>query len=33
MVAPPARLDSNQHVLRPVPALGEHSEAIRAEFA
>lgn len=33
MVAPPATLDARAPRLRPVPALGEHSEAIRAEFA
>ena len=32
MVAPPARFDGKEHRLRPVPALGEHSEAIRSEF-
>jgi crotonobetainyl-CoA:carnitine CoA-transferase CaiB-like acyl-CoA transferase len=33
MVAPPASADAREPRLRPVPALGEHSEAIRAEFA
>ena len=33
MVAPPACIDEKQYSLRPVPALGEHSEAIRAEFS
>jgi itaconate CoA-transferase len=33
MVAPPASVDGRERGLRPVPALGEHSEAIRAEFA
>ena len=33
MVAPPARVDGTAPSLRPVPALGEHSEAIRAEFS
>ena len=42
IVAPPARHDAGEGAdgaeatdrpLRPVPALGEHSEAIRAEFA
>lgn len=32
LVAPPARFDGNTSDLRPVPALGEHSAAIRAEF-
>jgi len=32
MAAPPARIDGKQHALGPVPALGEHSKAIRAEF-
>jgi crotonobetainyl-CoA:carnitine CoA-transferase CaiB-like acyl-CoA transferase len=32
MVAPPACADAHQPQLRPVPALGEHSEALRAEF-
>jgi crotonobetainyl-CoA:carnitine CoA-transferase CaiB-like acyl-CoA transferase len=30
--APPARLDGRAPALRPVPALGQHSEAIRKEF-
>ena len=33
MVAPPASIDAKQYALQPVPALGEHSEAIRAEFS
>jgi itaconate CoA-transferase len=33
MVAPPACVDGMAQQLRSVPALGEHSEAIRAEFA
>jgi itaconate CoA-transferase len=33
MVAPPAQVDDKRHALGPVPALGEHSEAIRAEFS
>jgi len=33
MVAPPARVDEKANALGPVPALGEHSEAIRAEFS
>lgn len=33
MVSPPASMDGEAHALRPVPALGEHSEAIRAEFS
>ena len=32
IVAPPARHDAGDRSLRPVPALGEHSEAIRGEF-
>ena len=32
IVAPPARHDDTDRPLRPVPALGEHSAAIRAEF-
>ena len=32
MVSPPASIDGEDYALRPVPALGEHSEAIRAEF-
>ncbi len=32
IVAPPARHDDADRPLRPVPALGEHSAAIRAEF-
>ncbi len=33
LVAPPARIDVDSPSLRPVPALGAHSEAIRAEFS
>ncbi len=33
MPAPPASADAKQHRLQPVPALGENSEAIRAEFS
>ena len=33
MVAPPATVAGDERALRPVPALGEHSDAIRAEFA
>lgn len=33
MVAPPAIVAGEEAALRPVPALGEHSDAIRAEFA
>jgi len=33
MVAPPARVDERHFAPGPVPALGEHSEAIRAEFS
>ncbi|MCK5365354.1 MAG: CoA transferase [Gammaproteobacteria bacterium] len=32
MVSPPASVIGEDHALRPVPALGEHSELIRAEF-
>jgi crotonobetainyl-CoA:carnitine CoA-transferase CaiB-like acyl-CoA transferase len=32
MVSPPASIDGEDYALGPVPALGEHSEAIRAEF-
>ena len=32
MVSPPASVIGDQYSLRPVPALGEHSEAIREEF-
>ena len=32
MVSPPASVVGEDHPLRPVPALGEHSKAIRAEF-
>lgn len=33
LVAPPPRIDADSPSLRPVPALGAHSEAIRAEFS
>jgi crotonobetainyl-CoA:carnitine CoA-transferase CaiB-like acyl-CoA transferase len=33
LVAPPARIDSGPQALQPVPGLGAHSEAIRAEFS
>ena len=33
LVAPPARRDGETPALRPVPALGEHSDRIRREFA
>ncbi len=33
LVAPPARIGAEAPPLRPVPALGEHSDAIRAEFS
>jgi crotonobetainyl-CoA:carnitine CoA-transferase CaiB-like acyl-CoA transferase len=33
LVAPPARIDREPPTLRPVPALGEHSASIRAEFS
>ena len=32
MVSPPASIVGEDYALRPVPTLGEHSEAIRAEF-
>ena len=32
MVSPPASIVAEDYPLRPVPALGEHSETIRAEF-
>jgi crotonobetainyl-CoA:carnitine CoA-transferase CaiB-like acyl-CoA transferase len=32
MVSPPASVVGEDYPLRPVPALGEHSKAIRAEF-
>jgi len=32
IVSPPASVSGEDHALRPVPALGEHGEAIRAEF-
>lgn len=33
MVSPPAAVAGEDYALRPVPALGEQSEAIRAEFS
>ncbi len=33
LVAPPARIGADPPSLRPVPALGAHTEAIRAEFS
>lgn len=33
LIAPPAIFDGRSNALRPVPALGSHSEAIRAEFS
>lgn len=32
LVAPPVRIDRDLPRLRPVPALGEHSDAIRTEY-
>lgn len=32
LVAPPVRESGPQRALRPVPAVGEHSEAVRLEF-
>ncbi len=32
LASPPVRLDDGDRVLGPVPAIGEHSAAIRAEF-
>jgi len=32
LVAPPVRVEGEQASLRPVPALGEHSDAIRREY-
>jgi itaconate CoA-transferase len=32
LVAPPVKMEGKQRCLRPVPALGEHSDAIRREF-
>ena len=32
LVAPPLRMAGNEPGLRPVPELGQHTEAIRAEF-
>jgi itaconate CoA-transferase len=31
--APPARIDGAQPALRPVPAIGEHTDTIRKEFS
>ncbi len=33
MAAPPARVDGEARELGPVPAIGEHTDAIRREFA
>lgn len=33
MVAPPATMDGKARALGPVPAVGEHNDAIRSEFA
>lgn len=33
LVAPPARIDGRAPILRPVPALDQHGEALRREFA
>jgi crotonobetainyl-CoA:carnitine CoA-transferase CaiB-like acyl-CoA transferase len=33
MPEPPARRGGGETALRPVPALGEHTEAIRKAFA
>ena len=33
LVAPPARFAGDSGKLGPVPALGEHGDAIRAEFS
>ncbi len=33
LVAPPARFAGDSGALGPVPALGEHTQAVRAEFA
>ncbi len=33
MAAPPARIDGEDRELGPIPAIGEHSEAIREEFS
>ncbi|MBE7200375.1 MAG: CoA transferase, partial [Parafilimonas terrae] len=33
IVAPPVLIDGRQRPLGPVPAIGEHSERIRTEFA
>jgi itaconate CoA-transferase len=32
MAAPPARIDGEDRDLGPIPAIGEHTEAIREEF-
>jgi hypothetical protein len=33
MLAPPVLIDGKRVAMRPVPALGEHDAALRAEFA
>jgi len=33
MAAPPARVDGEDRTLGPIPAIGEHSDAIREEFS
>jgi crotonobetainyl-CoA:carnitine CoA-transferase CaiB-like acyl-CoA transferase len=33
LVAPPVRVNGKQAELRPVPALGEHTDAIRREYS
>jgi itaconate CoA-transferase len=33
IVAPAARFNRQERTLGPVPALGEHTHAIKAEFA
>ena len=33
LAAPPARFASDSGGLGPVPALGEHTDAVRAEFS
>ena len=32
LVAPPVKMSGEQHSLRPVPGLGEHTDAIRREY-
>jgi itaconate CoA-transferase len=32
LVAPPVKISGEQHPLRPVPGLGEHTDAIRREY-